>query len=92
MKVFTCVPPGVPGGTAKSASKVHDSAGASAVPTWQSPSPARVPNLSSCRLVIVTPTVPLLVTVKVKVTLPPVSGTVVGLATLSTMMLGNTSV
>jgi len=42
---------------------------------WQSASPASVPNGSSLRAVIVAASVELLVTRKVKTTLPPVSGT-----------------
>ena len=62
VKVFTCVPPVVPGGTAKTSLKVHEPGTGNTVPTWQSASPANVPNLSSVRRVIVKGTLPVLFT------------------------------
>src|SRR5690606_28239776 len=91
VKMLVWMPSVAPGGTANAASNVQNSVGSSSVPTLQSASPASTPNLSSIRLVIVADTGPLFVTTYVKVTLPPVSGTVVGLAVFSTMMLGSTS-
>jgi len=51
-----------------------------------------VPNGSSLRAVMVAASVELLVTRKVKTTLPPVSGTEVGAPVLRTVMSGSTSV
>lgn len=62
--------------------------GANTVPTWQVGLPASVPNTESVKEVMVAFTGPVLVTVKVKVTLPPVSGTLVGLADLAIVTRG----
>ena len=66
--------------------------GAKTVPTLQSASPAKVPNLSSNKLVIFTDSTLSLFTTKVKSTSPPVSGIEVGLAVLETLMVGLTLV
>lgn len=58
------------------------------MPTLQVGLPASVPNTESVREDIVKGMPPVLETVKVKVTLPPVSGTLVGLAALAIAMAG----
>ncbi len=62
------------------------------MPTRQSVSPARVPNLSSTKLVTVTGSAEALATVKVNATVPPDSGTEVGSAVFVTVIVGATSV
>ena len=62
---------------------------ASTVPAWQSASPVSVPKRSSTIVLIVTLWVVLRFSTRtVKVTLPPVSGTLVGLAVLVTTICG----
>ena len=55
------------------------------------PCPFRSPKALSLRLVRVTSSWPMLLTVKVNVTSPPVSGTLLGLALLVMVMSGGTS-
>lgn len=87
---MVCGVPGVPLSVVIKA-KLQLAAGANSVPTWQSASPARLPKAESTRELIVALTAPLLVTTKLKVTLPPVSGTLAGLGLLVTDTAGNTS-